>query len=214
MRWTVAGACLTFLLLTMSASALQQPAISKGNIEGTVSRAGTGDPIPGARVMLTRIGGVMPTVAPLPPPPPPPGRILDSTLYSQNVSSLGSNGSSTSVLTDNQGRFSIRDLDAGTYRVSVGANGYGKQEYGQRTSGGQGTPVILNSGQTVNVGIPLTPAGSISGRIRDNSGQPAVGMQVQVVRSIYSANGQRSFQSAGSSRTNDLGEYRLFWVTP
>src|SRR4029078_1138689 len=49
---------------------------------------------------------------------------------------------------------------------------------------------------------------------RDNRGQPAVGLQVQIIRSTYNANGQRSFLSAGSSRTDDRGEYRLFWITP
>jgi hypothetical protein len=214
-----AVACLALLLQTTSASPLQQQPAAKGSIEGAVTRAGTGDPIPGARVTLTKIGGVLSLGTPLPPPPPPPpGRIADAT-YSQIVSSaesvrLGSIGSATFVLTDSQGRFAIRDLDAGAYRVSVGANGYAKQDYGQRTSGGQGTPVNLNSGQTVDIGIPLTPAGSVSGRIRDNRGQPAVGIQVQIIKAIYIGNGQRSFQSAGSSRTDDRGEYRLFWITP
>jgi hypothetical protein len=216
MRLAIAGACLTILLLTISASALQQPPTAKGSIEGVVTRAGTGDPIPGARVTLTRMGGALPMGA----PPPPPGRIADGA-YTQIVSTLvpeglriSSNGSANSVLTDSQGRFAIRDVDAGTYRVSVGANGYARQEYGQRTSGGQGAPVNLNSGQTVSIGISLMLAGSVSGRIRDNTGQPAVGMQVQVLRSTYNANAQRSFQSAGSSRTDDRGEYRLFWITP
>ena len=221
MRLAVAGACLTFLSLTISTSALQQPPTAKGRIEGVVTRAGAGDPIPGARVTLTRMGGVLPVGTPLPPaPPPPPGRIADaatgqivSTLSTESVR-LSSIGSATSGLTDSQGRFVFRDLDAGAYRVSVGANGYAKQEYGQRTPGGQGTPVNLNSGQTVDIGILLTPAGSVSGRVRDNRGQPAVGIQVQLIRPTYNANGQRTFQSAGSSRTDDRGEYRLFWITP
>ena len=221
MRLAVFVACLALLLQTLSASPFQQQPAAKGSIEGAVTRAGTGDPIPGARVTLMRMGGVLPVGAPLPPPPPPlPGRVADSA-YTQIVSTLvpegvriTSNGSATSVLTDSQGRFAIRDLDAGAYRVSVGANGYARQEYGQRTPGGQGTPVNLNSGQTADVGISLTPAGGVSGRIRDNRGQPAVGIQVQVLKPTYNANGQRSFQTAGSSRSDDRGEYRLFWITP
>src|SRR6185436_2190424 len=50
--------------------------------------------------------------------------------------------------------------------------------------------------------------------IRDNTGQPVAGLQVQLLKSTYNANGQRSFQSAGSSRSDDRGEYRLFWITP
>jgi hypothetical protein len=210
MRVAVIGACLALLLQTISARPFQQSTAAKGSIEGTVTRAGTGDPIPGARVTLTKFGGVLSVGAPLPPPPPPPpGRIADAT-YAQTVSS----GSATFVLTDSQGRFAVRDLDAGTYRLSVGANGYAKQEYGQRSAGGQGTPVNLNSGQSATVSISLTPTGNISGRIRDNSGQPVVGLQVQALKSNYNGNGQRTFQSAGSSLTDDRGEYRLFWITP
>jgi protocatechuate 3,4-dioxygenase beta subunit len=214
MRLAIATACLALLLQTMSAAPFQQPA-AKGSIEGVVTRTGTGDPIPGARVSLTKTGAVIPANAP--PPPPPPARpmvvVVEDPTYNQFVSSrIGS--PSGSVLTDSQGRFAFRDLDPGAYRVSAGANGYAKQDYGQRTSGGQGTPVNVNSGQSVSIVIPLTHAGSVSGRIRDNSGQPAVGVQVQVLRSTYNANGQRSYISAGSSRTDDRGEYRLFWITP
>jgi hypothetical protein len=217
MRLATAVACLAFLIQTISASPFQQQPAAKGSIEGSVTRAGTGDPIPGARVTLTRTGPVPPPNTP-PPPPLPPGRVNDVAYaqalsnYSSEIGRIGSQAAS--VLTDSQGRFSAKDLDAGAYRLSAGANGYAKQEYGQRTPGGQGTPVNVNSGQSVSVGISLMRAGSVSGRIRDNSGQPAVGVQVQVIKPTYNANGQRSFQSAGSSRTDDRGEYRLFWITP
>jgi len=218
MRLPVAGACLALLLQTMSASPLQQQSAAKGSIEGVVTRSGTGDPIPGARVMLNRLGTGLPPGAPAP-PPRSPARVADPT-YPQSISSaaesvgVSSGQGATSVLTDSQGRFAIRDLDSGRYTVSVAANGYARQDYGMRSSGGQGTPVNLNSGQIVSVGISLLPTGSVSGRVRDNRGQPAVGIQVQVLKTTYNSMGQRSFQSAGSSRTDDRGEYRLFWVTP
>jgi len=213
MRLAAALACLAFLLQTISASAFQQQPAAKGSIEGIVTRSGTGDPIPGARVTVSRIAGAFPAGVPLPPPPPPPpGRVAEGA-YTQIVSTSATSPTGNSVLTDSQGRFAIRDLESGAYRVSVGANGYAKQEYGQR-SGGQGIPVNVISGQSVSIGVSLTPAGSVSGRIRDNTGQPAVGLQVQVLRPAYNSNGQRSFLSAGSSRTDDRGEYRLFWITP
>jgi len=204
----------------MTASPSEQQAAAKGSIEGTITRAGTGDPIPGARVTLTRTGGVIPVSAAQPPAlPPPPGQIADAT-STTIISSLATQsgrintfGGGASALTDIQGRFAIRDLDFGIYRVSVGANGYAKQEYGQ-SSGEKGTAINVVSGQSISIGISLIPAGSVSGRIRDSSGQPGVGIQVQVLKPTYNANGQKSFQSAGSSRTDDRGEYRLFWITP
>jgi hypothetical protein len=119
------------------------------------------------------------------------------------------------VITDNQGKFVFKDLDAGSYRIQVARNGYARMEYGQKVFGGQGTPTYLSSGQTLKeLTVPLTPAGNISGLIRDSLGQPVVGVPVQLLRSTYNGNGQRSFQSGGSVRTNDHGEYRLYYVTP
>src|SRR5881394_1080379 len=106
MRLAATVAYLALLLHTISASPFQQQPAAKGSIEGSVTRAGTGDPIPGARVTLTRMGGVLPVGA--------------STLPAE-ASRFNSTGSATSVLTDSQGRFAIRDLDAGAYRVSAGA---------------------------------------------------------------------------------------------
>ena len=35
-----------------------------------------------------------------------------------------------------------------------------------------------------------------------------------MLKSAYDGNGQRSLQTVEQTRTNDLGDYRLFWVTP
>jgi hypothetical protein len=49
---------------------------------------------------------------------------------------LNSNG--PTAITDGQGIFIFKELNPGAYRLSAGANGFAKQEYGQRTFGGQG----------------------------------------------------------------------------
>src|SRR5206468_664923 len=55
----------------------------------------------------------------------------------------------------------------------------------------------------------------VSGRVLDNSGRPAVGTPVQVLRVSYNANGRRITQQVTSSAvTNDRGDYRLFWIPP
>jgi hypothetical protein len=41
-----------------------------------------------------------------------------------------------------------------------------------------------------------------------------VGAHVQLLRASYNASGQRTVQTAGGDRTNDRGEYRVYWVTP
>src|SRR6185295_18373141 len=53
-----------------------------------------------------------------------------------------------------------------------------------------------------------------TGRIRDANGRPAVGILVQLLHAVYNSAGQKSFQAVGSGKTDDRGEYRVYWVTP
>jgi hypothetical protein len=94
-------------------------------------------------------------------------------------------------------------------------NGYVQQAYGQRYAGGSGTPITLRAGQNLkDITVTLIPAGNISGRIRDSAGEPLVNVPVQLSRYSYNATGQRIYEPAGSVRTNDRGEYRIYWVSP
>jgi hypothetical protein len=60
----------------------------------------------------------------------------------------------------------------------------------------------------------LVPAGTVSGRVSDSTGEPVSSIIVQLLKSTYDANGQRRFQPMGAARTDDRGEYRIYWVTP
>ena len=190
-----------FLLHVTASPAPQQPA--KAKIEGVVVRLGTGEPVRGAKLTVTRGRGAAPVNAPAnaaaprgaaqaaPPAPPPP------------------------VVTDDLGKFSFPDLDEGSYTLQILANGYVSQNYGQRYTNGPGTPIVLTAGQELkNLAVTLIPAGNISGRITDRSDQPLSNVPVQLMRYSYDAQGQRSYQSVGSAKTNDRGEYRIYWITP
>lgn len=211
------------------------PPSPKATIEGVVVRIGTGEPIEGAQVIATRqnpgaagaLSGVVspaPPPAPLPPPLPPAppagagGTFAGTTTFSFSSvagTPLNAPGAVPPVTTGGSGKFAIKDLDPGAYRIAIAANGFTRQEYGQRVFPGQGTAVVLAAGQTLNnVVIRLTPAGTVTGRIRDSLGRPLAGVPVQLLKATYNAAGQKSFQSAGSDRTDDRGEYRLYWVTP
>src|SRR5437867_227080 len=210
----LAAALSSFLLFQPMLNALQQEQQNqKASIEGAVVRIATGEPV-AARVSLARvvIGPTgHPTVAPPVGPTPniPPGASVGAVVSSPPAAI-------PSVMTDSKGKFVFKDLDPGAYRITIAANGYARQEYGQRLLvGGQGTPIILAPGQNLkDIVVRLTPAGNVSGRISDENGRPAAGVQVQLVRTSFNSSGQRQFQSAGQTRTNDRGEYRLFWVTP
>jgi hypothetical protein len=173
----------------------QQAQLPKGTIEGMVVRVGTSEPIAGAQLTVTRVAGPLPLPTATT-PATPLGPIPPAT-------------------TDRQGKFLIKDLDPGSYRITAARNGYAKQEYGQRTAGSQGTAINLVAGQNLkDIAFNLTPAGNVSGRVRDFSGEPVTGLQVQLLRAAYNPGGQRTLQTAGTARTDDRGEYRMYWVTP
>jgi uncharacterized protein (DUF2141 family) len=163
---------------------------STASIQGVVVRAGSGEPLARSQVTLIRIG--------------------DSARHSGS-----SPPARPSTVTDASGTFVIRNLEPGSYRIAVARNGYARQEYGQRVFGGQGTVVALAAGQAIrDIAFHLTPTGAVTGVVKDASGEPLVGAHVQLLRSSYNASGQRVLQAAGGDRTNDRGEYRVYWITP
>jgi hypothetical protein len=120
-----------------------------------------------------------------------------------------------SLTTDSRGRFVLPGLDAGTYRLVFESTGHVRQEYGQRAFPGKGTPITLAESQTLkNVVVHLTPTGSVSGRILGESKQPLAGIPIRLLRFGYDAQGKKTLRQSGAGRTNDRGEYRLYFITP
>jgi len=214
----------------------QQPQTVRGRIEGTVLREGTTEPISGAKVTITRVnaaGVAVPTagtitaylINPTPNVPLPSGPPVNTAPGVLGPPQLGPPPSPAgtppqpppipTVTTDRAGKFSVPDLDEGFYRVAVTLNGYVKQEYGQRAFTGQGTTLTLTRGEVLkDLVVRMTRAGNISGRVTDDAGQPAPGVPIIVIKVTYNQAGIRLFQQAGTARTNDRGEYRLYWITP
>jgi 5-hydroxyisourate hydrolase-like protein (transthyretin family) len=118
------------------------------------------------------------------------------------------------VSTDADGKFALKDVAPGGYRVAANVSGFVRQEYGQKASSGLGRTIFVIAGQTTkNIGIRLLPTGTVSGRVFDENGQPATGAPVQLLRPVYNARG-RTLEQAGVATANDRGEYRAYGVPP
>jgi len=120
--------------------------------------------------------------------------------------------------TDSAGKFVMRNLAPGGYRLFVSANGYVSQTFGAKTagnSGATGTVISLVPGQTVReVMVRLTAASTISGRVTSSNGDPLSGMNVNAVRIAFDSSGMKTFVPVGSTQSNDRGEYRISGIPP
>jgi hypothetical protein len=122
---------------------------------------------------------------------------------------------SQELMTGRDGRFTFKDLAAGTYRLLLAANGFVRQEFGQRVLFGKGTPIeILENQARRGILVRMTPTGTVSGRMTDKENNPLSGVSVQLLRYGYNEHGERALRSFGKAQTNDLGEYRIYFISP
>ena len=106
--------------------------------------------------------------------------------------------------TDSEGKFYIPKIAPGQYRIVVSHTGHVNAKYESLT---------LAPGQRVDsIRIEMTRGGSISGHITDK-GRPAGLSDAAVFRAVYTE-GQLTFDPVMANRTDDLGEYHLFWLPP
>jgi hypothetical protein len=126
----------------------------------------------------------------------------------------GTNDAPIVSSTNEDGRFVFASLLPGQYRLSATRSGYVPAEYGQRKPGAVGLPLVLAAGQQLREAqIALTASASVSGRIFFRTGKPVVNAEVMAMKASFQ-DGRRVLTLEQTGRTNDLGEYRLYWLTP
>ena len=124
-----------------------------------------------------------------------------------------------SAITDDLGRYSIRNLPEGRYAITATKQGYVAGAYGARRFGRPGTPVVLGAGQTFDANIAMTPAGVVTGVIRDEHGQPLPGVRVFALDARHPVapspgGGGRAASPGVGVETDDRGVYRIFNLVP
>jgi hypothetical protein len=130
------------------------------------------------------------------------------------LSSAGGNSRTFAATTSEDGRFVIRNAPPGHYELIVHRIGYVTAKYGQRRTAGPGELITLENGRPFqDLTIVMTPTAAISGRIYDGFGEPVIGAKVRAIKSVYQQ-GTGTLTEIQSTVTDDLGEYRLFWLPP
>jgi len=156
---------------------------ASGFISGTVIDAVSGKPVPEATVLLNgraaaAMGQPLGARGGAPAPPPPP----------------------PAVITDSRGRFFFAALTPGMYTTQVQKTGYAPAPFG---------PIALADGERVlDWRLKLAKFSSLAGALRDETGDPAVGVDVTLFRRFV-VNGRQSWQQFGRTRSDDRGGYRF-----
>ena len=112
------------------------------------------------------------------------------------------------------GEFRFSDLAPGSYRLFFEHEGYVRAEYGQRSLGKTGVPLEVAAGKNASsFAVTLSPTSTIIGRVTSPQNDPVANATVEALRPSY-RDGKRTLRAVQSTQTNDLGEYRLFGLTP
>jgi hypothetical protein len=130
------------------------------------------------------------------------------------VRALNDRGITRMATSDADGRYELRDMPAGAYRVTVSKSGFVTVSFGQRGTAEAAKTIDLAEGQRVAANMSLPRGSAIAGRILDDAGEPVADVRVQALRSRM-AEGRRRLQPAGViDTTDDTGSFRLFGLEP
>lgn len=140
------------------------------------------------------------------------GQPLKGAEVSIRAMSAGNRGEPNSTISDGDGHFSFDGLASGRYRLSVSRNGYLMHD--PRFNGMRFGIVSLSSGQHAdNVVLRLIPSAVIAGRVTTEGDEPLPNVSLQAMKYVYQGD-KRQLADAGTSTTNDRGEYRIWGLAP
>ncbi|HXT71312.1 MAG TPA: carboxypeptidase regulatory-like domain-containing protein [Vicinamibacterales bacterium] len=165
----------------------QQPPTGSGAITGTVIDGTSGQPVSGALVFLSTTE---------------PGRTAPIA--------------QTRQVTDDRGRFAFIEIPGdGIFTIAVSKFGFLDGGYGRDHSPSDPLrPVALKKDDWVGgLRVSIWRPGSISGVVRDESGDPVVGVFVRVL-SRFRIQGRDDMVAGPITVTNDRGEYRIPGLAP
>jgi hypothetical protein len=124
------------------------------------------------------------------------------------------NATSTSVISDNEGRFMFASLSPGRYTLNARKPSYLSTNYGARRPGRPGTTLIVADGQRMaDLRLVLQPGGVITGVARMSNGDPLPDAQVVAIPTAQATTGGR-YASSTTFRTDDRGEFRIYGLLP
>ena len=109
------------------------------------------------------------------------------------------------AVTNADGRFAMKGIEPGSYRLSVSRLGFVTEQYGQRKPDAPGAILTLRPRQEMkDLLFRLIPSGVISGKILDEDGEPLPAVAVQALQQSYSE-GKRELYSGEQGHNQRSG---------
>lgn len=131
---------------------------------------------------------------------------------------VGGLGKQMPARTDAQGRFTLKDLPAGSYDVTARADGHVTLRYGQRSPSDGGKRIELaDAQQFTEADIVLPKFTAIEGQLLDEFGDPMPGVLVMPTQVQFVAGKNRLTPAPGTNNvlpTDDRGVFRIFGLAP
>ncbi len=128
-------------------------------------------------------------------------------------------GSQTfSAETGDDGKFTVKDVAGGRYRLTAEKSGYETSAYGSKRIGDQvGQLLNVAAGASLTgLSVKLPKQGAIAGKVLDSSGEPVNSALVLALANRYYQSGRKARIPRGALpvMSNDLGEYRVGQLPP
>jgi len=172
---------------TATPSTTQTPPTLTGAISGTVVDGSTGSPLAEVIVGLVAL----------------PGTQMPASYQARQM-------------TDAKGRFAFLNLpNDGLFHITAGKSGYLDGGYGRDSAPTDPlrSIVIANGGWIGGLRVNIWPPGVISGTVRDEGGEPVVGVIVRALARIHVA-GHEDLAAGPITVTDDHGRYRIPGLLP
>jgi hypothetical protein len=135
------------------------------------------------------------------------GTAIEQPLRNARLELIGGQDGERIARSDAGGRFVFGDLAPGTYRLSVTADGFIRQEFA--------TSITIDAARrAANVVFELDPAPTAAGWVLDIYGDPIPNIMISALRRSYDVRGNPQLVRAATAMTDDRGEYRIFWLDP
>jgi hypothetical protein len=119
------------------------------------------------------------------------------------------------AITDDEGRFALRNLPAGRFTLMAERGGFITSAYGARRPGRPGTEIAIVDGrQIADLRVRLWRGAVLSGVLRDESGEPLAHWSIAAIPARQVTPVALTLNNNHQAVTNDLGEFRIFGLEP